>query len=170
MHRVIELRWVVFREAPVCTRGWWVSLPAFRFCEGSQVSSETSNKEPNHPSASHEPHHSKGATFVDPLGESAIEESVSHHPERADEQSVAMLDGAREINDQEGDAFTSTDRSLATVSAGPLDPVLSVEELGNTKVTPDNADQWLEEIKIRMDKLRQDVDELNARLDRFKRP
>ena len=134
------------------------------------MSSETSNKEPNHSGASHESHHSKGATFVDPLGASAIEESASHHPESADEHSVAMLDGARELNDQDGDAFTSSDRSLSTVSTGPLDQAFSVEDLGNTKVTLDNADQWLEEIKIRMDKLRQDVDELNARLDRFKRP
>ena len=134
------------------------------------MSSETSNKEPNHSSDSHESHHSKGATFVDPLGASAIEESVSHHPQSADEQSLAMLDGARELNDHEGDVVTTSDRSLTTDFADPSDQVLSVEALGNTKVTPDNADQWWEEIKIRMDKLRQDVDELNARLDRFKRP
>jgi hypothetical protein len=59
---------------------------------------------------------------------------------------------------------------LAPDSVDPTGLTLSLDGLNNTKVTPDNADQWIEEIKIRIDKLRQDVDELNARLDRFKRP
>jgi len=127
------------------------------------VSTESTTKDLDHPGDHQEAHPSKGATFVDPLGSTTIEEGS--HTHGAEVQSVAMLEGA-----QESSARPAENSLLAPDSVDPTGLTLSLDGLNNTKVTPDNADQWIEEIKIRIDKLRQDVDELNARLDRFKRP
>jgi hypothetical protein len=130
------------------------------------VSTESTTKDLDHPSDHHEEHHSKGATFVDPLGSTTIEEGS--HAHGAEVQSVAMLEGAQESSAQA--PLPAENSRLASDWVDPTGLTLSLDGLNNTKVTSDNADQWIEEIKIRMDKLRQDVDELNARLDRFKRP
>ena len=130
------------------------------------MSTESTTKDLDHPSDHHEAHHSKGATFEDPLGSTTIEEGS--HTHGALVQSVAMLEGAQESSARQPSPGENS--LLAPDSVGPAGLTLSLDGLNNTQVTSDNADQWIEEIKIRIDKLRQDVDELNARLDRFKRP
>jgi len=136
------------------------------------VSTESTPKALDHSSDHHESHHSKGASFVDPLGTAEIEGEGSSHGAMV--ASEAMLEGAKESSAEpalvslEAESDENPPSDSAALDANGM--VVSAEGLSNTKVTSDNADQWLEEIKIRMDKLRQDVDELNARLDRFKRP
>jgi len=134
------------------------------------VSTESTHPDSNHPAGHPESHHPKGASFVDPMGTSEIEEDSARHGGHDQGPSEAMLEGAHELGASDPDPTAFADGPIAPTMEGPLALSASLEQLDNTKVTLVNADQWMEEIKVRMDKLRQDVDELNARLDRLRRP
>jgi hypothetical protein len=135
------------------------------------VSPESSTQDSDHSNAHDHVHHAAGATFVDPLGSTAIEPVKDLHEDNLEPVDVLESNGVSTqgslISLDQGSEDVPNQVDLVNTSQ---DVALSLVAPQNTKVTPDNADQWIEGIKVRMDKLREDVNELNARLDRFKRP
>jgi hypothetical protein len=118
----------------------------------------------------HEDGHPVPPSFANPLGEPAHSESVMpsdganlHELEKTlDDIEVAVDQIRTEILD--GD-----ERALELMQAPATASTEDAPLQAQAKVALFNVDKWNEEYKVRMDALRQSVDELNAKLDAFKR-
>ena len=118
----------------------------------------------------HDDGHPVPPSFANPLGEPAHTVSVApsdgatlHELEKTLDDIEVAVDLIRtEILD--GD-----ERAIELMQAPEQASTEDAPPQAQAKVALFNVDKWNEEYKVRMDALRQSVDELNAKLDAFKR-
>ena len=118
----------------------------------------------------HHDGHAVAPSFVNPMGVPADMEPVQASEGAHLHALEKTLDDITEVVDQiRTDLLDGDEHAIELMKRSP-ESRLAVDALNATpKVTVFSADKWDEEYKVRIDALRQSVDELNARLDAFKR-
>jgi hypothetical protein len=113
--------------------------------------------------------HAVPPSFANPLGEPArippVEASDGAH---LDALAKTLVDIEEAVDQIRTDLLDGDERAVVLMDQ----PSASADTQSAAlvpKVALFNADKWSEEYKVRIDALRQSVDELNARLDAFKR-
>ena len=118
----------------------------------------------------HDDGHALPPSFVNPMGVPAdlmpCVGAKGAHVEGIEK----TLDDITEVVDQiRTDLLDGDEHAIELMQRSPGSRLAVDAQNATPKVTVFSADKWDEEYKVRIDALRQSVDELNARLDAFKR-
>ncbi len=113
--------------------------------------------------------HAVPPSFANPLGEAAHIEAVAPSNGAQLHALEKTLDDIEVAVDQIRTDLLDGDERAIVLMHPPSASAENDEVALAPKVALFNADKWSEEYKVRIDALRQSVDELNARLDAFKR-
>jgi len=118
----------------------------------------------------HHDGHALPPSFVNPMGEPADMSPVASTKGAQLHGIEKTLDDITEVVDRIRTGILDGDeRAIELMEKSPESHLSIGVESAAPKVTVFSADKWDEEYKVRIDALRQSVDELNARLDAFKR-
>ncbi len=114
--------------------------------------------------------HPVAPSFANPLGEPAHSDAVLASDGAQRQELVKTLDDIEVVVDQiRTEILDGDERALELMQQPEVLESMDDAQVPVAKVALFNADKWNEEYKVRMDALRQSVDELNAKLDAFKR-
>ena len=115
--------------------------------------------------------HAVPPSFANPLGEPAAGDAAVMASDGAKmhelEQTLDEIEVA--VDHIRTEILVHDDRALELNSSSVVGPSQDAPPQPQAKVALFNVDKWNEEYKVRIDALRHSVDELNAKLDAFKR-